>query len=91
MLCVVAALDARSVLETADGHHVNPSIGPSIGEMSVGMTNSLSASGSHLERDHAGTQTIREDSSDRDSASRQAIGGSCAAPDSLAAGLPPNR
>jgi len=67
------------VLETVDGHQVNPSIGPSIGEMSVGMTNSLSASGSHLER----VGVIREDSCDRDSASRQAIGGSCVAPECL--------
>ena len=58
-----------------DGHRaINPSIGPSIGEMSVGMTNSLSASGSHLER----VGVIREDCcSDRDSASHQAMAGSC--------------
>jgi len=69
-----AAGDTRSVVET-DGHHaINPSIGPSIGEMSVGMTNSLSASGSHLER----VGVIREDCcSDRDSASHQAMAGSC--------------
>jgi len=72
MLC--AAGDTRSVVET-DGHRaINPSIGPSIGEMSVGMTNSLSASSSHLER----VGVIREDgTSDRDSASHQAIAGSC--------------
>ena len=71
---VPAAGDTRSVVET-DGHHaINPSIGPSIGEMSVGMTNSLSASGSHLER----VGVIREDCcSDRDSASHQAMAGSC--------------
>jgi len=75
-LCVdvTAAGDTRSVVET-DGHRaINPSIGPSIGEMSVGMTNSLSASGSHLER----VGVIHEDCcSDRDSASHQAIAGSC--------------
>lgn len=70
------------MLETVDGHHVTPSIGPSIGEMSVGMTNSLSASGSHLER----VGVIREDSCDRDSASQHAIGGSCVASDGLAGG-----
>lgn len=70
-----AALDARSVVETIDGHHlINPSIGPSIGEMSVGMTNSLSASGSHMERVGG---VIREDSCDRDSSSHQAMAGSC--------------
>jgi len=69
-----AGADTRSVVET-DGHRgINPSIGPSIGEMSVGMTNSLSASGSHLER----VGVIREDcGSDRDSASHQAMAGSC--------------
>jgi len=42
--------------------------------MSVGLTNSLSASGSHLDR----VGVIREDcTSDRDSASQQAIAGSC--------------
>ena len=51
----------------------NPSIGPSIGEMSLGMTNSLSASGSHLDR----VGVIREDSCDRDSASHRAMAGSC--------------
>jgi len=70
---VSTAGDTRSVVET-DGHRaINPSIGPSIGEMSVGMTNSLSASGSHLER----VGVIREDCcSDRDSASQQAMAGS---------------
>ncbi|XP_071113813.1 E3 ubiquitin-protein ligase RNF19B-like isoform X1 [Haliotis cracherodii] len=61
--------DSHSV-ET--GHHVaNPSIAPSIGEASVGMTNSLSASGSHMDR----VGGIR-DESDRDSASNRAIAGS---------------
>ena len=46
----------------------NPSIGPSIGEMSVGMTNSLSASGSHIDR----VGSMR-DESDRDSASNRAL------------------
>ncbi|ESN89891.1 hypothetical protein HELRODRAFT_140431, partial [Helobdella robusta] len=50
-------------------------IGPSIGEMSLVMTNSLSASGSHLDRVGA----IREDSCDRDSASHKAMAGSCIA------------
>lgn len=68
----IQASDTRSVAET-DGHRaINPSIGPSIGEMSVGLTNSLSASGSHLDR----VGVIREDC-DRDSASQQAIAGSC--------------
>ena len=47
----------------------NPSIGPSIGELSLGMTNSLSASGSHMER----IGIIHE--SDRESASHRAIAG----------------
>jgi len=75
LIChLFASGDTRSVVET-DGHRaINPSIGPSIGEMSVGMTNSLSASGSHLER----VGVIREDCcSDRDSASHQAMAGSC--------------
>ncbi|ELU10801.1 hypothetical protein CAPTEDRAFT_174774 [Capitella teleta] len=59
--------------ESAEGEHVpnvaNPSIGPSIGEMSLAMTNSLSASGSHLDR------VLREDSCDRDSASNRALAG----------------
>jgi E3 ubiquitin-protein ligase RNF19A len=50
-------------------HVANPSIGPSIGEMSLAMTNSLSASGSHLDR------VLREDSCDRDSASNRALAG----------------
>lgn len=75
LMFFLTALDARSVVEMIDGHHViNPSIGPSIGEMSVGMTNSLSASGSHLERVGG---VIREDSCDRDSSSHQAMAGSC--------------
>lgn len=48
----------------------NPSIAPSIGDASLGMTNSLSASGSHMER--AG---VFRDDSDRDSASHRAIAG----------------
>lgn len=56
--------------ETAAAHHVaNPSLGPSIGEMSLALTNSLSASGSHLDR------VLREDSCDRDSASHRALAG----------------
>ncbi|KAK3087215.1 hypothetical protein FSP39_003182 [Pinctada imbricata] len=61
----------------ADTHSVgtvhtvaNPSIAPSIGDASLGMTNSLSASGSHIDR----IGVIR-DESDRDSASNRAIGG----------------
>lgn len=74
MIDLSTAGDTRSVVE-ADGHRaINPSIGPSIGEMSVGLTNSLSASGSHLDR----VGVIREDcTSDHDSASQQAIAGSC--------------
>ena len=61
--------DAHSV--EAGGINVNnPSIGPSIGEMSVAMTNSLSASGSHIDR----IGVIR-DESDRESASHRAIAG----------------
>ncbi|KAI0215928.1 E3 ubiquitin-protein ligase RNF19A [Lamellibrachia satsuma] len=61
--------DAHSV--EAGGVNVNnPSIGPSIGEMSVAMTNSLSASGSHIDR----IGVIR-DESDRESASHRAIAG----------------
>lgn len=49
----------------------NPSIAPSIGEASVGMTGSLSASGTHMER-----VGIIRDECDRDSASNRAIAGS---------------
>lgn len=48
-------------------HVANPSIAPSIGEASVAMTNSLSASGSHIDR-----MGILRDESDRDSASHRA-------------------
>ncbi|KAK0053849.1 E3 ubiquitin-protein ligase RNF19A [Biomphalaria pfeifferi] len=48
----------------------NPSIAPSIGDASLGMTNSLSASGSHIDR--AG---ILRDDSDRDSASHRVLVG----------------
>ncbi|KAL3892345.1 hypothetical protein ACJMK2_004558 [Sinanodonta woodiana] len=63
------AVDNQSV---GTGHHVaNPSIAPSIGEASVGMTNSLySASGSHMDR-----IGIIRDESDRDSASNRAMAG----------------
>ncbi|XP_076437994.1 LOW QUALITY PROTEIN: uncharacterized protein LOC143277138 [Babylonia areolata] len=47
----------------------NPSIAPSIGDASLGMTNSLSASGSHMER----VGILRDADSDRDSASNRAI------------------
>ena len=61
--------DAHSV--EAGGINVNnPSIGPSIGEMSVAMTNSLSASGSHIDR-----MGVIRDESDRESASHRAIAG----------------
>ncbi|XP_012946261.1 E3 ubiquitin-protein ligase RNF19A [Aplysia californica] len=56
-------------LETAP-NVANPSIAPSIGDASLGMTNSLSASGSHMER--AG---VLRDDSDRDSSSHRAIAG----------------
>ena len=59
--------DAQSV-ETTSHNVANPSIGPSIGEMSVAMTNSLSASGSHIDR--VGRMI---DESDRDSASNRAL------------------
>ncbi|XP_014776760.1 E3 ubiquitin-protein ligase RNF19B [Octopus bimaculoides] len=48
-------------------HVANPSIAPSIGEASVAMTNSLSASGSHIDR-----MGILRDECDRDSASHRA-------------------
>ncbi|XP_050390987.1 E3 ubiquitin-protein ligase RNF19A [Patella vulgata] len=60
--------DNQSV-ETAP-HVANPSIAPSIGEASVGMTGSLSASGSHLDR-----VGMLRDESDRDSSSNRAIAG----------------
>lgn len=49
----------------------NPSIAPSIGDASLGMTGSLSASGSHMER----VGVLRDADSDRDSASNRAIAG----------------
>ena len=49
----------------------NPSIAPSIGDASLGMTNSLSASGSHMDR----VGILRDADSDRDSASNRAIAG----------------
>lgn len=49
----------------------NPSIAPSIGDASLGMTGSLSASGSHMDR--VGIQ--RDADSDRDSASNRALAG----------------
>ena len=64
---VLTGVDSQGV-ETASHNVANPSIGPSIGEMSVAMTNSLSASGSHMER--AG---LMRDESDRDSASNRAL------------------
>ncbi|CAG5130442.1 unnamed protein product, partial [Candidula unifasciata] len=57
-------------IETAP-NVANPSIAPSIGDASLGMTNSLSASGSHMDR--AG---ILRDDSDRDSSSHRALAGS---------------
>ncbi|XP_063407641.1 E3 ubiquitin-protein ligase RNF19A-like isoform X1 [Mytilus trossulus] len=64
-----AGPDTQSV---GTGHNVaNPSIAPSIGDASLGMTNSLSASGSHMDR----VGVIRDEISDRDSASNRAIGG----------------
>lgn len=64
-----AGPDSQSV---GTGHNVaNPSIAPSIGDASLGMTNSLSASGSHMDR----VGIIRDEISDRDSASNRAIGG----------------
>jgi hypothetical protein len=61
--------DSQSV---GTGNNVaNPSIAPSIGDASLGMTNSLSASGSHMDR----VGIIRDEISDRDSASNRAIGG----------------
>ncbi|KAH9512617.1 E3 ubiquitin-protein ligase rnf19a [Bulinus truncatus] len=56
-------------METAP-NVANPSIAPSIGDTSLGMTNSLSASGSHIDR--AG---ILRDDSDRDSASHRVLVG----------------
>ncbi|XP_074656734.1 E3 ubiquitin-protein ligase RNF19A-like [Tubulanus polymorphus] len=41
--------DSHSI-ETTSDRVANPSIGPSIGEMSMAMTGSLSASGSHIDR-----------------------------------------
>ena len=59
--------DAHSVDATSNqGHVPNPSIGPSIGELSMGLTGSLSASGSHMER-----VGIIRDESDRESASHR--------------------
>lgn len=59
-------------METTSHNVANPSIGPSIGEMSMVMTNSLlSASGSHLDR-----VGILRDDLDRESASNRAINGS---------------
>ena len=53
--------------------HINPSIAPSIGEVSLAMTNRLlSASASHLERSGLPT-TISMEETDRDSASRQVV------------------
>ncbi len=58
-------------METASHVAVaNPSIGPSIGEMSMGMTNSLSASGSHMDR-----VGVLRDESDRDSSSNRVLVG----------------
>nr|KAG5710809.1 hypothetical protein BaRGS_026960 [Batillaria attramentaria] len=62
---------------TGDNHSetmpavANPSIAPSIGDASLGMTNSLSASGSHMDR----VGVLRDADSDRDSASNRAIAG----------------
>ncbi|XP_064651769.1 E3 ubiquitin-protein ligase RNF19A-like isoform X2 [Lineus longissimus] len=61
--------DTHSI-ETSSHRVANPSIGPSIGEVSMAMTNSLSASGSHMDR----VGVIR-DESDRDSASNRALAG----------------
>ncbi|XP_074659604.1 E3 ubiquitin-protein ligase RNF19A-like isoform X4 [Tubulanus polymorphus] len=64
------APDSHSI-ETTSHRVANPSIGPSIGEMSMAMTGSLSASGSHIDR-----VGIIRDESDRESASNRAIAGS---------------
>ncbi|CAH1774899.1 unnamed protein product [Owenia fusiformis] len=55
---------------TASHNVANPSIGPSIGDASLAFTQSLSASGSQMDR--AG---IIRDESDRDSASNRAMAG----------------
>ncbi|XP_041362066.1 E3 ubiquitin-protein ligase RNF19A-like [Gigantopelta aegis] len=63
------AADSQSVDTT---HNVaNPSIAPSIGDASLAMTNSLSASGSHMDR-----VGVLRDESDRDSSSNRAIASS---------------
>lgn len=62
----VSFLADNAAAETVN-HVANPSIAPSIGEASVAMTNSLSASGSHIDR-----MGILRDESDRDSASHRA-------------------
>lgn len=66
----LGAIDSQSV---GTGHQVpNPSISPSIGEASVGMTNSIySGSGNHIDR----VDLARGDESDRDSTSHRAIAG----------------
>ena len=62
-------LDGHSMASASQ--HINPSIAPSIGEVSLAMTNSLlSASASHLERSGI-TTAINMDDNDRDSSSRQ--------------------
>lgn len=68
-LCIGA--DNQSIETTSHRAVTNPSIGPSIGDASLGMTNSLSASGSHMDR----VGMIRDDC-DRESASTRALAGS---------------
>ena len=64
-------LDGHSMASASQ--HINPSIAPSIGEVSLAMTNRLlSASASHLERSGLPT-TISMEETDRDSASRQVV------------------
>ena len=67
---VISAGDAQS--ETMP-NVANPSIAPSIGDASLGMSNSLSASSSHMDR----VGVLRDsDSVDRDSSSNRAMAGS---------------
>jgi hypothetical protein len=68
-ILIFNAGDTHSI-ETNSHRVANPSIGPSIGEVSMAMTNSLSASGSHMDR----VGVIRDDC-DRDSASNRALAG----------------
>lgn len=65
--------DEEAVVGAAHSDKVNPdkkSIGPSIGEMSLGLNGSLSVSGSQMEK-----IGVRIDESDRESASHKAVAG----------------